>query len=259
MRYYEQEHFDAYARIRTEGLTQWNDLHDEPGASSGYDDFPNRSFLARVLPTVTSEEATQLLEYGCGTGPAACYLARRGYEVHAIDLVPDAIAVARSRAAERGLQIRFEVQDICLWGEDNGSDQFDVVVDSFCLQSIVLDQDRSRVLNGVRRRLRAGGRYLISTAMYQPDRDYEDDFYDSDTGIIWMPTTGPHVDGVLLDGGWYLPHRRHLTAHALRAELEKHGFRVMEQSASGGDVVCVLEEQVRAPSHSDDREASGVG
>lgn len=53
-----------------------------------------------------------MLEYGCGTGAAACFLAQRGFQIDAVDLVPDAIAMARQFAAERGLAIRFAVQDI---------------------------------------------------------------------------------------------------------------------------------------------------
>lgn len=49
MRYYEKEHLDAYAQIQREGLDQWNDLHPAD-SGRGYDDFPSRSFLARILP-----------------------------------------------------------------------------------------------------------------------------------------------------------------------------------------------------------------
>lgn len=237
--YYEREHFDAYARIRAEGLDQWGDLHVD---LDGFHDFPNRSFLARTLPELTRGDVSRVLEYGCGTGPAACYLAERGYEVHGIDLVPDAIEIARRRAAERGLNIRFDVEDICLW--DDVPEQYDVVLDSFCLQSIVLDKDRARVLNGVRRRLKADGRYVLSTAMYEPNRDYGDDHYDPATGIEWVLTAEPHDDARRVGQSWYLPHRRHLTAAALRAELESHGFRVTEQSTAGGDIVCAVEPNV---------------
>jgi 2-polyprenyl-3-methyl-5-hydroxy-6-metoxy-1,4-benzoquinol methylase len=237
MRYYEREHFDGYARIKSEGLGQWSDLHE---ALDGFDGFPNRPFLERVLPGVRLDDHTQVLEYGCGTGPAACYLAERGYEVHGIDLVPDAIDVACRHAAERNLSIRFEVADICRW---ESAEQYDIILDSFCLQSIVLDTDRDPVLNGVRRRIKAGGRYVLSTAMYDPGRNYEDDYYDSVTGIVWLLTDTPQDDAQRIGQSWYLPHRRHLTPAALRAELESHGFRIIEQSVAGGDVVCAIEPQ----------------
>lgn len=234
-RYYEREHFDGYARVKSEGLGQWSDLHE---TLDGFDDFPNRPFLERALPKVTIGDHLRVLEYGCGTGPAACYLTERGYQVHGIDLVPDAIDLARRHAVERHLNTHFEVADICYW---ESAEQYDIVLDSFCLQSIVLDTDRAAVLNGVRRRLKADGRYVLSTAMYDPGRSYEDDHYDSATGIVWVLTNTPHGDAQRIGQSWYLPHRRHLTPMALRAELESHGFHILEQSVAGGDIICVIE------------------
>lgn len=239
-RYYEAEHVEAYRRIRRDGLQQWNDLH--PGeCGSGYDDFQARAFLDRVLPS--DGAGRRVLEYGCGTGAAACHLAARGYRVEAVDLVPDAITLARQFAAERGLDIRFAVQDICRWPEPD--DRFDYVIDCFCLQSIVTDEDRSAVLAGVRGRLRADGRYLITTAMYDPERDYGTDEYDPITGMVWVRSEPSAPDAVERAGGWWTPHRRHLTPEALRLELELHGFTVLEQAgALGGELVCALAARV---------------
>ena len=234
-KYYEKEHFEGYARIRREGLDQWNDLHPSD-RGHGYDNFSNREFLAARMPPAYGLGLT-VLEYGCGTGAAACFLAERGYQVHAVDLVPDAIEVARERATQRGLTVRFEVRDICEWGES--SEQYDFVVDAFCLQSIVTDEDRKRVLDGVRSRLSPEGRYLLSIAVHRPEREYDEDHYDADTGIVWAPATGPGDAARLLDGTWYQPNRRHLTATALRTELEGHGFRILElQEPFGANVVA---------------------
>ena len=236
-RYYEAEHFAAYERLRREGLNQWSDLHtgDE---TQRYEDFQARDFLDRVLPTGDHARGRRVLEYGCGTGAAACFLAERGFQVDAVDLVPDAIAVARRFAAERGLEIRYAVQDICQW-QDVG-DRFDYVIDIFCLQSIVTDTDRTDVLASVRRRLNPGGRYLITTAMHEPGRVYDDDdHYDPSTGIVWTQVPSQVTDSVRFGDSWYVPNRRHLTAEALRHELERHGFRVVEQSGRfGGELVC---------------------
>lgn len=235
MRYYEQEHFDAYARIKREGLEQWNDLHPSD-SGSGYDQFSSRSFLDRMMPAVEIRSAT-VLEYGCGTGAAACFLAERGYRVHAVDFVPDAIEMARVAAAERGLSVRFEIEDICRW--DAPQRRYDYIVDSFCLQSIVTDADRSKLLRNVRLRLNPDGKYLISTAMYSTQRDYGQDHYDAETGIVWIRASEPQADAKLIDGAWCVPNRRHLTVSALRSELEIHRFTVVEQSGpAGGDVVC---------------------
>lgn len=233
MRYYEREHVDGYARIRSLGLDQWSDLHED---LEGYDDFPNRPFLERVLPQITGGDPPQVLEYGCGTGPAACFLADRGYSVRGIDLVPDAIEIARRRAAELGVSVQFEVEDVCEWAD--ATKQYDVVLDSYCLQSIVLDPDRARVLEGVGRRLKPEGRYVLSTSMFSPHRTYGADYFDSATGIVWTPTTGTDGEAVRIESSWYLPHRRHQTADALRVELANAGLVVLEQSIEGGDLVC---------------------
>lgn len=235
-RYYEAEHFAAYESLRREGLNQWSDLHAD-GDALGYEDFQARDFLDRVLPTGDQARGRRVLEYGCGTGAAACFLAERGFQVDAVDLVPDAIAMARRFAAERGLEIRFAVQDICRWPDVD--DRFDYVIDIFCLQSIVTDDDRCNLLASVHRRLEPGGRYLINTAMHEPGRNYDDDHHDPSTGIVWTPVSRQVTDSVRFGDSWYVPNRRHLTAEALRLELERHGFRVLEQSGGfGGELVC---------------------
>lgn len=228
-RYYEQEHFSAYREIRDRRLDQWNDLHQQ---RSSYDDFPTRPFLERKLPA--PQPGSTALVYGCGTGASACYLAEHGYRTTAVDLVPDAIALAREHARDRGIDVAFEVADVCCWGP--ATQRYDVILDDLCLQSIVTDDDRTRLYAGVGDRLAPAGRYLIATAMYAPDRDYPPDRRDPVTGIVWMPVEQETSDSVAADGRHWLPNRRHLTADALRTELHRSAFVVLDQQA--GDVVC---------------------
>jgi 2-polyprenyl-3-methyl-5-hydroxy-6-metoxy-1,4-benzoquinol methylase len=47
------------------------------------------------------------LEYGCGTGPGAYFLATRGFQVDGIDISPIAIGMAKEFAAQRGLTINY--------------------------------------------------------------------------------------------------------------------------------------------------------
>lgn len=225
-KYYHAEHVAAYERLARRGLSQWGELF-EPSAPVEFDQFPNRRFLDRALAELAIPAGARVLEYGCGTGPAACHLAALGFEVDAVDLVPRAIELARHFAAERELRIDFAVADICALAEVRSPVRYDVVVDSYCLQSIVTDDDRRQVFTAVRNRLEPTGHYLISTAMYEPARVYDHgSTYDDETGIC-------------LDQG--LPHRRHLRPAALREELVAQGFRVLGQYGdTGGDVVCML-------------------
>ncbi|MEV6889933.1 class I SAM-dependent methyltransferase [Kribbella sp. NPDC051137] len=239
MRYYYAEHRSAYRQLLQDGLTQWNDLF---GESWTFEEFPNRAFLESALGRLVP--GGEVLEYGCGTGPAACFLAARGFRVDAIDLIPEAIAMARRLAAERALEVNFGVQDVCAMPP--GSKRYDVVLDSYCLQSIVTDADRENVLRAVRERLKPGGYYVLSTAMYDPDRVYDGEFrYDARTGICYQETTAQSPDAIRLDGTWYLPHRRHLRADGLRAELERAGLHVVSQD--GGNVIATAASPTAAP------------
>lgn len=215
--YYYAEHQAAYERLAREGKSEWNDLFDDAR-------FPHQAFLENALSRLGVPSGARVLEYGCGTGRAARFLAAAGFRVHAVDLIPTAIAMARQFAADEGLAIDFEVRDICTSAFEPS---YALVVDGFCLQSIVRTDDRSKLFAAVRSALLPDGHYLISTAMYDPDRVYEDDCtYDAASGIVLHNGT---------------PHRRHLRPEALRAELEHHGFRILSQEGDlGGNVVCAL-------------------
>ena len=71
----------------------------EPGAAA---------FLCRN-PVAPGE---RVLDLGCGTGQLAIPMARSGARVTGIDLVPGLVLQARRRAAEAGLEARFDKGDI---------------------------------------------------------------------------------------------------------------------------------------------------
>lgn len=245
VRYYLPEHQANYRELRERGLHQWNDLFDSDETWT-YDHFQNRSFLERVLPTLKlpTPTETRAFEYGCGTGPAACYLARRGYQVDAVDLIPDAIAIAREMAEQRGVNVNWDVADICAVPMDRVGERYDLVIDSFCLQSIVTDEDRTRVFSAVKSRLKPRGYYLISTAMRIPGREYgPDDFFDRETGILYEEVpAGFDADGLTqVDNRWLIPNRRHLGKNELRDELRAAGFDVLSfEVTDHADIVCRL-------------------
>jgi 2-polyprenyl-3-methyl-5-hydroxy-6-metoxy-1,4-benzoquinol methylase len=220
-KYYWAEHRSVYAQIAREGKDQWDALFE----AADFDAFTNRAFLEEALSRIDLQVGAEVFEYGCGTGPAACLLAALGYRVHAVDLIPEAIELARRNAQERNLHVDFAVQDVCALADVPAERQYAMVMERYCLQSIVTDEDRARLFAAVRARVEPGGHYVLSTAMYDPERRYDGEFvFDPATGICQR-------NGV--------PYRRHLTASALRAELSEAGFTVVSQTGRlGGDLVC---------------------
>jgi SAM-dependent methyltransferase len=93
---------------------------------------------------------TRVLEYGCGTGSAAFELAERGAEVTGIDISPVAVERAATAAAERGLDIRFEVMDAEALDLPDGT--FDLV----CGSGILHHLDLARCFPEIRRVMAPG-------------------------------------------------------------------------------------------------------
>lgn len=100
----------------------------------------------------------KVLDVGCGTGENALHLAARGFSVVGVDASPSAIAKARAKAEQIRLPCRFLVGDALAL--DRWYERFDTVIDSGLLYVFSVS-DSSRLVTGVRRVLRRGGRYHL--------------------------------------------------------------------------------------------------
>ncbi|MGH7722553.1 MAG: class I SAM-dependent methyltransferase [Candidatus Dormibacteria bacterium] len=105
------------------------------------------------------EVTGRVLDVGCGTAELALLAAARGLDATGIDSSPRAIAIARSRAAQRGLTgVRLEVGDALDLGFLGRT--FDTVLDSGVFHTFD-DDDRARYVESIRRALEPGGRYHL--------------------------------------------------------------------------------------------------
>ena len=100
----------------------------------------------------------RVLDVGCGTGEHALLAAASGLEVTGVDAAPTAISVAREKAAERSLEVRFEVFD-ALDLPGLGA-EFDTVLDCG-LFHVFDDDDRARFVAALRGVVVRGGRYFL--------------------------------------------------------------------------------------------------
>lgn len=80
-------------------------LHDEP---------ENRDTVERIADELADVVAPPgpVADLGCGPGPHALALARRGYDVIGVDGSPRMVEVARTRAVQDEIEARFEVHDV---------------------------------------------------------------------------------------------------------------------------------------------------
>ena len=207
-------------------------------AGRSFEQFDLRPFLEVALGRMTfAAEHPRAFEYGTGTGPGACFLAARGFVVDAIDISPTAIALARRFAAERGLTISFAVGDITQLRPAGVA--YDLVVDNYCLQHLVGDDERRRALATARSLLAPHGYFVVGTVLRRADRDFGDDHYDPSTGIIYRRIEGdPGPDAVRIGSEWRVAWRRIVPSpDALGEELRRAGLHVIHQD--GARCLCI--------------------
>jgi SAM-dependent methyltransferase len=105
----------------------------------------------RMLP-----EGARVLDVGCGAGTLAVQIAKQGFDVTGVDMIPRALELAAAHARDEGVSVRFVEADVLAW---NAPARFDLVVDSGCLHSLIghADAYKERLLSW----LAPGGSFVL--------------------------------------------------------------------------------------------------
>jgi ubiquinone/menaquinone biosynthesis C-methylase UbiE len=112
------------------------------------------SFLARnPLP-----KKSRFLELGCGAGNITLFMAKKGFETHGIDIVPEAIRWAQEKMAPSNTTADFRIGNIVELNCYSDS-YFDFIFDGEALHCII-DSDREKCLGSIFRVLKQGGYFL---------------------------------------------------------------------------------------------------
>ena len=99
-----------------------------------------------------------VLELGCGTGEHTLLAAETGLQATGVDLAPTAVAKARAKAVERGLDARFLVRDALT--VDALGETFDVVLDCGFFH-VLPDPARGSLADVLRRLMAPGASYYL--------------------------------------------------------------------------------------------------
>jgi len=85
---------------------------------------------------VRGRAPARALDLGCGTGADAVYLAGHGWQTTGVDFAPEAIAAARKKAADAGVDAAFVVGDASRLADAGVRGPFDLLLDIGCYHTI---------------------------------------------------------------------------------------------------------------------------
>ena len=187
-----------------------------------------------IIAYLGVEPGASILDLACGYGRIAIPLAQRGFRVTGLDLSETLLGQARANAARAGVEVDWHQGDM---REIPWEGAFDAVINVFSSFGYFTDEEENRrVLEGVTRALKPGGRFLIDVINrdWQVRQDLQRRWFEAgDLFVLADPWLDP-VEGRAgevwrwLEGGQWQTLEfdvRIYTATELKALIEAAGLR----------------------------------
>jgi len=213
----------------------------------GYAATMNRHARARILGTVLPS-VRSVCDVGCGNGETALEFARRGLQVHALDLSPVFCQAVREKARRAGLRVVVHCADMRDFSLPR---PVDLVLAEFASLNNLADRaDLPRVLCAVAGALTNGGWFCFDVNTARSLRvEYTQTFWVEDSRFKLVQHGSLQADGrrARLDFEWLVPagrlwrHVRETVWHVcwtdaeIRQALRKAGFELVRR-VDGFDV-----------------------
>ena len=131
-----------------------------------------------LLERAVAERTTRgrALDVGCGEGVYATYLAQQGFSVVGLDFVAAALAAARARAEDAGVELELREGDVV---DYHAPSPFDLVLDSGCLHHLPKGK-RAAYRTRLDEWLAPGGDYVLVHFAHRPR-------------VLWIPNGPRHM------------------------------------------------------------------
>ena len=129
----------------------------EEGAEFWEEPLPTES-LVKFLHDFHLTKGLRAVDMGCGEGRDSIFLAKRGFNVTAIDVSRSAVKRAKKWSKREGLPIEFLVADVTHLPIRN--DTYDLAINVACLHMMINQQLRDRHLREAHRILKHNGVYF---------------------------------------------------------------------------------------------------
>ncbi len=226
MVYYDR-YDDHYRTLYAKGFKYW--------CWHGPEDAQDRvleRIVSRIMEAMPNPQGIKIIELGCGEAPWAVPLVQLGVKYTGIDYSPHAIAKARERAKEHGLNLDFRVMDVLEMDKEIGANKYEVVFDQRCLQMFVVDRDRRKYLANVKQLMGRESAFILT------DQGMNEEAYEGEIRtveeyeeIFEVDLKKPHPSEAW-DGAEWVPVElpnfacRHRSRQGYVAELEGAGFKV---------------------------------
>jgi SAM-dependent methyltransferase len=100
------------------------------------------------------------LDLGCGTGTDSIYLARHGWDVTGVDMVPKALAIAHRKATAAGVSPHFVEGDVTRLRDFGVGDEYTLLLDFGCFHTLPQDR-RDAYVKSVSEAAAPGAMFLL--------------------------------------------------------------------------------------------------
>jgi SAM-dependent methyltransferase len=165
---------------------------------ASYHDGPAPWDTGRPQPAVVRVAAEggfagAVLDAGCGTGENALHIAALGWPVLGVDVAETALAIARAKADDRGIEVEFATADAL--GLDRLGRIFDTVLDCGLFHSFGGDERAGYVASLASVTRREGTLYVLCFSDDGPDTGPHP-VSQEELRAAFDPTTGWHVAAV---------------------------------------------------------------